>query len=332
MKKFFLLLISLSIFSCKRYKEVVMSKFAMDTFCEIKVLTYDEEFAKKALEDVFEEVNLVDKRFGYTDESEIVKINKFAGVSKVKVSSDVFQLIEESLWLSKETNGAFDITIGCLLDLWGFENFSSRVLFKVPSYKEILDRLKLVGYNKIILDKNESSVFLKYKGMKINLGGIAKGYALKLAKDKLLNYGFKDFLINFGGDIYTYRTKKETPWKVAVQHPRKKDRFLTVLELDTISCATSGDYERFFIKEGQRYHHILDPKTGYPKGNVISVTVMCEDPALADALATAIFVLGEVEGIEVAKRFKADCIIIKEEHNNLKIFTTDALKNIKFEL
>lgn len=332
-RKIFLYFIILSFCSnCHRHlKEFSETEFLMDTICEVKIETADSYLAEKALKEVFSKVEEIDKKFGFSKESEIEKINSLAGIMPYKPSKECFELIRESIRISQKTKGAFDITVGVLSELWGFENFSKKEDFNLPNPKKLTSCLSLVGYDKILIDEKEKSVFLKKKGMRINLGGIAKGYAIKKAKEILEQYGFEKFLINFGGDIYV-KNKTKNPWRIAIQHPRDRNKFLTILELYTTSCATSGDYERFFMINNKRYHHIFDPKSGYPKEGIASVTVLCDDPVVADALATGIFVLGEKEGIELAEELRISCIIVSEKHNKLYIHTTKDLKNKNFDL
>jgi len=326
MKKQILIYLCLVLFSCKKsYKEIAQTKFLMDTICEIKIYCNDENYGNNVIEKVFKKIEEIDKQFGYTFESEIEKINLAAGNKKVKVSSTTFELINKSIEVSKLTNGAFDITTGILSMLWGFENFSKKTNFTLPKEDEIKKSLELVGYEKILLDKN--TIFLKKPKMRINLGGIAKGYALKVAKDILEENKINKFLINFGGDIYVKNTQDNKPWRVAVQHPRDKQRYICVLSLFSTAVATSGDYERYFFYNGKRYHHIFNPKTGYPTDNgIISVTIIYDDPILADALSTAMFVLGEKDAISLANKLNVEYIIVKEENNKIKFLTSQKIK------
>ncbi len=336
MKKtiFLFFLFSIITFSCKKEQEYSKTKFLLGTICEVKITTsYNKDFVEKIFDEIFSEVERINKTFGYSKESEIYKINSNAAIKEVVVSKEVFDLIKTSIYIGDLTNGCFDITSGVLSSLWKFEDLSNKeTKFRKPSQKEIKKVLDLVGYKKIILDENKNSVFLPKKGMKINLGGIAKGYAIKRSKEILESYRVEKFLINFGGDIYVKNKKNSKPFKIAVQHPRRKNDFLCILEIDTNSCATSGDYERFFVLDNKRYHHIFDPKTGYPKKRVVSATVLYEDPVFADALATGIFVLEEKEAMKLAEKLNIDFIIVVEEDNKLKIFTTERLINLKFNL
>lgn len=331
---FLFFLIQIILFSCNKEKEFSQTRFLLGTICEVKIVSFqNKDFVNKIFEEIFSEVEKINKTFGYSKESEIYRINSNAGIKPVIVSGEVFDIIKKSVEIGDLTNGCFDITSGILSSIWKFEDFSKEIKFNLPSQQEIKKVLSLVGYKKIILDEEKNSIFLPKKGMKINLGGIAKGYAIKRTKEILESHNFEKFLINFGGDIYVKNKKNSKPWRIAIQHPRKKSEFLCILELNTVSCVTSGDYERFFILENKRYHHIFDPKTGYPVQNgVVSVTVLCEDPILADALATGIFVMGEKEGMKLAEKLNIDTIIVVEEGNKLKVYTTEKLKNLKFNL
>jgi len=328
MKNKICLIVLLFFFGCSsKFVEVEQTRFLMDTICQIKIYCESKEYGEKVLDDVFSEIEKIDKQFGFTQESEIMKINLYAGKKKVKVSSETIVLIDKSIKLSELTHGAFDITTGVLSNLWGFENFSKKTSFVVPKEDEIKKSLNLVGYDKIVLDKNNNTVFLKKSDMKINLGGIAKGYALKVAKDMIESYKIKKFLLNFGGDVYVKNTLDKKPWRIAVQHPRDNQKFLCVLELFNGCVATSGDYERCFFYNGKRYHHIFDPKTGYPANNgIISVTIVFDDPVVSDALATAMFVLGEEKFQIITDKFGVEYLIAKEEKNKIKVLTS---KNIK---
>jgi Membrane-associated lipoprotein involved in thiamine biosynthesis len=330
MKKqvFLFLFLLVFLFSCKKQQEYSETRFLMDTICEIKVVSDNEKFARKVLDETFKEVERIGKIFGYSKDSEVEKINSFSGVKPVVVSSEVFNLIKKSIEISENTDGAFDITVGILSDIWGFKKFSQEKNFVVPKKEEIEKALSLVGYKNIKLDEKKQSVFLTKRGMEIDLGGIAKGYSIMRTKEILEKNNFRNFLINFGGDIYVKGKNKDgKPWKVAVQHPRNKNEFLTILNLTDISIVTSGDYERYFVVDGARYHHIFDPKTGYPKNGIVSVTILHSDSTIADALSTGIFVLGEKKVSDVLKKYNFEYIIVKEENGELKTFVSSGLKN-----
>jgi len=273
----------------------------MGTFVE--VISPD----KRAPAIVFEEIKRIEELLSkYKPDSEVSKLNK---LSKLCVSSDTIYLLREAknFWLMSE--GKFDITVGVLMDLWGFSDKK----YNQPKEAEIKSALRLVGTEKIIFHDLDNMVELTNSGMKIDLGAIAKGYAVDCAVARLKESGIRSCLINAGGDIYALGSKFGKPWQVAIQDPRE-DSWQDILALKNQAVATSGDYEQFFLKENKRYSHILDPKTGYPQDSgAISVTVVASDCTTADALATSIFVLGKGKGLNLIKSFPGVKIKVIEE-------------------
>lgn len=254
----------------------------MGTFIEVKSTD------PKAAGIVFDEIKRIEGLLSkYKPDSEISRLNK---EGSLRVGPETFYIIKKAKEFSQASNGAFDITVGPLVDLWGFTNKQC----KVPGKEEITKTLNLVGSDKIILQEDNNVVKLKIPGMILDLGGIAKGYAVDCSVKKLREKGVKSALINAGGNIYALGDNYGRPWKIAVQDPRSKKSVKICIELVNQAVATSGDYEQFFIHQGKRYCHIFNPKTGYPvQANVISVTVVAPDAAEADALSTALFVLGK---------------------------------------
>ncbi|MFA5231828.1 MAG: FAD:protein FMN transferase [Candidatus Omnitrophota bacterium] len=253
---------------------------------------------KKAGEIVFSEARRIENLLSkYIPESEISQLNR---TGRLKVSPDTFYIIKRSKEFWQETEGAFDISVAPLVEIWGFSDQKH----KVPSEGLIKDTLRLVGSDKIILHEKDNVVEFKLSGMKIDLGAIAKGYALDCAAVKLKENNISSCLINAGGQVYALGKGPEGNWRVAIQNPRKR-QVSKIIELEKEeSVSTSGDYEQFFFDNGKRYCHILDPKTGYPVTNAISSVTVTTDSALeADALSTAIFVLGKEKEEELLKRF-----------------------------
>ncbi|MCX5703904.1 MAG: FAD:protein FMN transferase [Candidatus Omnitrophica bacterium] len=253
---------------------------------------------KSAAGIVFGEIKrLEDLLSKYKENSEIAQLNR---TGKLKLSPDVFYLIKKSIAFWQASDGAFDITVGPLVDLWGFTDKK----FFVPGEGRIKNILPLIGSDKIILHNSDNVVEFRLSGMKIDLGGIAKGYALDCAVDKLKEAGIKTCLINAGGQVNCLGYKFRQPWVIAVRNPRGKDTVDYLMLLPGQSVATSGDYEQFFVKDNKRYSHILDPRTGYPADSgITSVSVIAPSGLFADALATAIFVLGKEKGEALAKKF-----------------------------
>ncbi len=271
----------------------------------VEVVSGDKAAGKIAFTEIKRIEALLSK---YDPASEISRLNKLRVLT---VSPETLYIIEKAKYFWEESLGAFDITVGPLLDLWGFPDKR----YRLPDNSEIEEALKLVGSDKIIIDKEKNVVELKIPAMKLDLGAIAKGYAVDCAIKRLKESGIKNCLINAGGDIYCLGDKYGEPWKVAVQDPRKPG-LLDNLELKDAAVATSGDYAQYFIKDNKRYSHILNPKTGYPASSgVASVTVIARDCLTSDALATAIFVLGKERGEALAKKFPEVKVKIIEERN-----------------
>lgn len=267
------------------------NRLLMGTFWE--VISPD----KRAGAIVFSEASRIEQLLSkYIESSEISRLNR---TGKLKVSPDTFYIIKRSKEFWQLSDGAFDITVAPLLELWGFSNRK----YSVPADKEIRSVLKLIGSDKIILHEKNYVVEFKLPGMKIDLGGIAKGFALDLAVKKLKENHINSCLINAGGQVYALGEKSSTPWKIAIKNPREPEISGT-LELKNKSASTSGDYEQFFINSGRRYCHIIDPKTGFPAdAHLTSVTVIADEGSTADALSTAIFVLGKEKGGRLLEKF-----------------------------
>ncbi|MFH1889113.1 MAG: FAD:protein FMN transferase [Candidatus Omnitrophota bacterium] len=263
----------------------------MGTFVE--VTSADKEAPGIVFDEIRRIENLLSK---YKEDSEISRLNRFG---EQKVSPDTFYILQKAKELWQESGGAFDVTVGPLMDIWGFTDKN----YRVPGKAEIEQALILVGSDKIIFNPDDYVVKLKFRGMKLDLGAIAKGYAADRAVKKLKERGIKSCLINLGGQVYCLGDKSGKPWNIAVKDPRGAD-FVDYLKLQDISAATSGDYEQYFVEKDKRYSHILDPRTGFPADSgVLSVTVVAASGLITDSLATSIFVLGKEEGMRLANKF-----------------------------
>lgn len=248
----------------------------------------------------------------YEPGSEISRLNKYG---EIKAGAETFYILSRARDFYYLSGGAFDPTIGPLADLWGFSDKQ----FRVPADKEIKEKLKKTGFDKIIFNNRNNVVKFKLSGMKVDLGAIAKGYAVDCAAKKLKENNIHSCLINAGGQVYCLGDKAGRAWKVAVRDPRKKG-FIRRLDLRDKSVATSGDYEQFFVSGGKRYSHIINPKSGYPAASgIISATIVANDGLTADALSTAVFVLGKDKGLELVRRFgnvAAEIVEEKSVQNN----------------
>jgi len=252
---------------------------------------------KQASAIVFSEASRIEQLLSkYIATSEVSRLNR---LGKLKVSPDTFYIIKKSQEFCFKTSGAFDITVAPLVELWGFTSQQ----YSVPEDNKIKAVLGLVGSDKIILHEKDNMVEFKIPGTKIDLGGIAKGYALDCAVKKLKENNINSCLINAGGQVYALGDKFGQAWKIAIQGARKSE-ITGTLELKNKSASTSGDYQQYFLIGNKRYCHILNPKTGYPaESGISSVTVIAESGLEADALSTAVFVLGKEKAKELTAKF-----------------------------
>jgi thiamine biosynthesis lipoprotein len=262
-------------------------------------LWHDDEAAGRALVDeVLEEYRRIDRLMStYKPDSEISADNAQAAEEPVGVGAELFNLIERASELSRASGGAFDITYESVGDLY---DFRARVH---PSGADIESRLDAVDYRRLRLDRGMRTVRFDAPGMRINLGGIAKGYAVERAAALLASRGIEHALLSAGGDTRVLGDRRGQPWIVGIRHPRLDDQVFTRLPIVDEAISTSGDYERFFEENGRRYHHILNPATGEPAEGVLSATVLGPDATLTDGLSTTLFVLGAERGLEVLEQF-----------------------------
>jgi thiamine biosynthesis lipoprotein len=208
---------------------------------------------------------------------------------------EILHVVRAAQGISRKTDGAFDVTVAPLVDLWGFFGESPRL----PNRLEVEDCLRRVGYGSLVID--DDRLWSRDDATSIDLGAIAKGYAVGQAAETLRAHGVTSALIDAGGDVYALGRRDGELWKVGIRHPRGED-LLGYVEVEDLAVMGSGDYERFFIEDGARYHHIIDPKTGYPATELSGIFVTCPDPMMADAWATALFVLGPDRALEIVER------------------------------
>ncbi|MBT3924025.1 MAG: FAD:protein FMN transferase [Nitrospina sp.] len=265
----------------------------MGTLVNISIYEKDNDLAQRATQKAFNEIERMEKLMStHFPNSEISKINASAGFQPVPVSPEVLEVIGRALYWSEKTNGALDISIGPVQELWAFDGDQP----SLPDKNSIEQKLSKVDYRKIQI-KNET-VFLMEKGMRLHLGAIAKGYAVDRAIKILTESNIHHALINAGGDLKTLgRRPDQTAWKIGIQHPRKPESILASFSLTEKAVATSGDYQKYFDHEGVRYHHVLNPKTGNPVPGAMSATVLTNTVMDADALSTALFVMGAKKGL-----------------------------------
>ncbi len=238
-------------------------------------------------------------------------------------SEEIINILETAKKFSDISNGAFDVTIGPLVKEWGVFTENPRI----PAKQRIAELLKLVDYKSIVINKEEKTAKLTKDGQLIDLGGIAKGYAADEAVNICLQNGVKSAYINLGGNVSVVGTKPDgSPWRIGLQNPRGLEgEYIGILNIVNKTVVTSGDYERYFIKGGVRYHHIIDPKTGYPsKSDLISSTIVTDKSIEADALSTATFVLGLERSKKLLRSLKGvEAVFVTKDK---KIYVTDNLK------
>lgn len=282
----------------------------MGTIIEITLIGDDEEAANKAVLQAFQEIKRIETLMSpWLDSSDVTRINRSAGKAWLKVSPETMEVIKKAQEISELSEGGFDITIGPLTELWR----EARKKKIPPSIEEVKEKLGLVNFKNIETDQ-KGKVFLKKKGMAIDLGGIAKGYAVDRAFELLKSLEYRNLIINAGGDLRVGGLKNNQPWSIGIQNPRESQKLLARISVSDMAVVTSGDYERFFNYESKRYHHIFNPKDGFPTDDCQSVTVLCKEGMIADALATAVFVLGPEKGYSLCQKLEGvECLIVDKE-------------------
>ena len=318
-------LLALSFFyACSSSTERIFkeTRNSMYTVVSITVVSHTENQAKKAINASFAELDRVACLLNfYSDTSEISLINRQAGEKPASVSKDTLDIIEKAIYVSEETEGAFDVTVGPLVKLWDLKNEV------IPDAKSVEEKRQIVGYKNIIVDRVASTVFLKVKGAQIDLGGIIKGYAVDKVVEMLHQNGIRSGVIAVGGEVRSLGKKPDgESWTVGVQNPRQKgpdDQVIATIELSDKALSTSGDYIRFFERDGVRYHHLLDPKTGAPSRQCGSATIIADDNTTTDGFSK-LFILGPEKGLLVAKKLGFDVLYID---CNGRIIMSDGFKN-----
>ena len=287
--------------------------YLMGSDFEITVVAKTQLEADKQIAIAIGEISRIEALISsWKSTSQTSNINKNAGVAPVQVSEELFSLIQRALQISNLTDGAFDISYASMDKLWKYDGSMTQM----PSKEAIKKSVAKVGYKDIVVDPQNSTVFLKNKGMKIGFGAIGKGYAADKAKKLLISNGVSGGIINASGDINSWGSKPSgSSWQVAITNPLNKNKAFAMLPIKD-AVVTSGNYEKYVIFNSRRYSHIIDPRTGYPSQGIISVTVFAPKAELADALATSVFVMGVETGIDRINQLKAvECIIITDTGN-----------------
>ena len=288
---------------------------------DITLVAENEEKANTHIQVTIQEIKRIEKLISSWDSnSQTSLINKSAGIRPVKVSKELFELIERCLQISKITDGAFDISYASMDKIWYFD----KPMNQMPSETDIKNSIRKVGYRNIVLNKEAQTVFLKQTGMKIGFGAIGKGYAADKVRTLLKNQGVPGGIINASGDLTTWGKQPDgKDWTVGITNPLNKNKVFSWFPVKNAAVATSGNYEKFVVLNGKQYSHIIDPRTGYPASGVVSVTIFTQSAELCDALATAVFILGKDTGIHLINQLKGiECIIVDDKnkvHTSKKI-------------
>ena len=314
---FLVVSILLSLVSCSKNTKVTESAMCLDTI--VTISCYGEaNQASKAAKAAISEIQRIEFLLSpYIETSELYRINQNAHIKPVTVSDETFYVIEKALEFCKKTDGAFDITVKPLTELWNIKAENP----VIPSEDMISDVLEKVDYTNVVIENN--TVFFKKEGVRIDPGGAVKGYAADKAAEIIKSYGINSAILDLGGNVYALgKSEKNAPWKIGLQDPSgDRGKYFKVVELSDETCVTSGSYERYFEKDGKVYHHILNPKTGYPADNgLISVSITGTSSFEADMLSTAVFVMGEENFKKIKDRFQYKNCIVVDKSNNWRVY------------
>jgi thiamine biosynthesis lipoprotein len=314
---------------------VVREHISMGAPVQLSAWTDDEPRAERAFVAAFTEFDRLDTLLSVWKEgSDVERLNVAAGRGPVSVSGDTLTVLEHAIEVGGWTEGKFDITFGALSDVWRFDHDQDDT---IPTPSEIAARVPLVDYRQVVVDRRAGTAVIRRAGMRVHLGGIGKGYAVDRVVTILRQHGLRDFMVQSGGDLYVSGMKDGQPWRLGIRDPRgPADRVFASLDLSDRTFSTSGDYERSFMANGVRYHHLLDPASGQPARQSRSVTIVSARAVVADALSTGVFVLGpergmalieklpDVEGVIVSSRNEVLVSSGLRDRLNLVMAPTDA--------
>jgi FAD:protein FMN transferase len=298
---------------------IVIDRKCMGTKCEVKAFHHDEALVRRAVSQGLDEMDRIEAlTTSWNDRSDVAHVNQAAGKEAVKVAPDTLAVIEEGLKMARRTRGAFDITVGVFKGLWKFDEDNDG---SIPDPREVRRRVKLVDYRDVIVDRTAGTVKLRRVGQRLNLEGLAKGYGVDAAVAAMRKQGLRDFIFHAGGDLFAAGHRGDRDWRVGIQDPRapRGERIIFELSLSDQAFNTSGDYERFVIKGGKRYHHILDARTGFPARACRSVTILAKDAFTADTLDTAVFAAGPELGMKLVEELPDVEAVIVDAKNQVHV-------------
>lgn len=290
---------------------------------EISVVANDEAWAYTCIDKGVEEVKRIEQLLTtYKASSETNFINSNAGITPVKVSLETLNLIERSLRISSATQGAFDITYGSVdKRLWNFDTNMKTL----PNKEKAKETVKLINYKNVIIDRGNSTVYLREKGMRIGFGGIGKGYAAERAKQVMQLAGAISGIVNASGDLATWGTQPDgSKWTIGIAHPDLAGKIFSYMTINDLAIATSGNYEKFIMIGNKKYSHTINPRTGLPVTGIKSVTVISSNAEIADAMATPVMIMGIKAGLHMINQMKDVEAIIIDDDNVL--YTSNSIK------
>ena len=291
---------------------------------EISAVSDNEENANKCINAGIEEIKRIEKLLTtFHDSSETNSINRNAGIEAVKVSEEIFNLIERSIRISSITQGAFDITYGSIdKSLWNFDTQMN----SLPDKDTAKEMVRLINYQNIVLDRENTTVFLREKGMRIGFGGIGKGYAAEKAKNIMQQLGIASGIVNASGDLTTWGFQPNgEEWIVGIANPNISGEVFSYLKISGLAVATSGNYEKYIMIDGKKYSHTIDPRTGLPVTGIKSVTIITKNAEIADAMATPVTIMGVKAGLHMINQMKDIEVVIIDDHDKIHHST-----NIRF--
>lgn len=288
----------------------------MGNHFEITIVTGDASSADRLINAGFDEIRRIEKLLTTFDEtSQVNRVNAMAGIQPVTVDREVFDLVVRSLRISALTDGAFDITYGSIdKRLWNFD----RSMTSLPDPATAREMIRLIDYRRVVMNAEACTVFLPEKGMRIGFGGIGKGYAAEKAKALLMQSSVTGGIINASGDLAAWGTDADgKDWTVGISNPDHASEVFSWLPLKDMAIATSGNYEKYVIINGQKYSHTINPRTGLPVTGIKSVTVMAPNAELADAMTTPVMIMGIKAGLSMINQVKGLACIIIDDHNHI---------------
>jgi len=284
----------------------------MGTRVGVELWHTDKNVALSAIKQIHQEMERINQLMSpYIKTSEVSRINRDATKSPIKISRELTSLINQAQKISILSHGIFDITFASVGYLYDYRKH------KYPDKKTIQQHLPAINYQHIQLSVENSEIYFQQPGMRIDLGGIAKGYAVDQAINILQKIGIQHALVSAGGDSRIIGDKKGKPWVTGIRHPRHKDKYVAILPLENTAISTSGDYERYFIKDNIRYHHIIQPETGVSANRNQSVTILGPSATQTDALSTTLFILASTDGLKLINLLPDYEAIIIDKHGTL---------------